>query len=65
MNSRQHDGMLRYLIICGMQENEGEVGSLYLGQIYNSRTTSSPFTVDQKLQVVYKQKTKYSFTFCN
>jgi hypothetical protein len=48
--------MLRYFIICGMQENEGEVGSLYLGQIYNSRTSSSPFTVDQKLQVFYKQK---------
>jgi hypothetical protein len=44
--------MLRYFKICGMQENDGEVGSLYLGQIYNSRTSSSsPFTVDQKLQV--------------
>jgi len=49
--------MLRYFIICGMQENEGEVGSLYLGQIYNNRaSSSSPFTVDQKLQVFYKQK---------
>jgi hypothetical protein len=58
MNSCHHDGMLRYFKICGIQENEEEVGSLYLGQIYNSRTSSSPFTVDQKLQVLYKQKTK-------